>query len=59
MKALRTLLVVVLTVLMTSLAHAADAPWDIEQLMQALAKVNVGRADFVETKTIEIGRAHV
>lgn len=33
-------------------AHAADAPWDIERLMQALARVQVGRADFVETKTI-------
>jgi outer membrane lipoprotein-sorting protein len=32
--------------------QAADAPWDIERLMQALAKVSVGRADFVETKTI-------
>jgi hypothetical protein len=31
---------------------AADAPWDIERLMQSLAKVNVGRADFVETKYI-------
>ena len=33
-------------------AHAADAAWDIERLMQSLARVNVGRADFVETKYI-------
>ena len=33
-------------------ADAADAPWDIERLMQSLARVSVGRADFVETRTI-------
>ena len=52
MKAVRTLLAALLAALITSLALAADAPWDIERLMQALARVNVGRADFVETKTI-------
>ena len=41
-----------LALLAASLAQAADAPWDIDRLMQALAKVSVGRADFVETKTI-------
>jgi outer membrane lipoprotein-sorting protein len=41
-----------LALAMAFAAHAADAPWDIERLMQALAKVNVGRADFVETKYI-------
>lgn len=41
-----------LLALMTGLAQAADAPWDIERLMQSLARVNVGRADFVETKYI-------
>ena len=50
MRTLRRLLV--LALLTASLAHAADAPWDIERLMQALARVQVGRADFVETKTI-------
>jgi outer membrane lipoprotein-sorting protein len=52
MKAARKLLATLLVASVMSLAHAADAPWDIERLMQALAKVNVGRADFVETKTI-------
>jgi outer membrane lipoprotein-sorting protein len=33
-------------------AWAADAPWNIDSLMQSLAKVGMGRADFVETKTI-------
>lgn len=42
----------VLALLTASLVHAADAPWDIERLMQALARVQVGRADFVETRTI-------
>ena len=41
-----------LLALVTGLAQAADAPWTIERLMQSLAKVNVGRADFVETKYI-------
>ena len=41
-----------LALLAASVAQAADAPWDIDRLMQALAKVSVGRADFVETKTI-------
>jgi hypothetical protein len=41
-----------LAVLTAGLAHAADAQWDIERLMQALSRVSVGRADFVETKTI-------
>jgi outer membrane lipoprotein-sorting protein len=41
-----------LALLAASLAQAADAPWDIERLMQALSRVSVGRADFVETKTI-------
>jgi outer membrane lipoprotein-sorting protein len=41
-----------LALLGASLAQAADAPWDIERLMQALSRVSVGRADFVETKTI-------
>ena len=50
MRTLRRLLV--LALLTASLAHAADAPWDIERLMQALARVQVGRADFVETRTI-------
>jgi outer membrane lipoprotein-sorting protein len=50
MRTLRRLLV--LALFTASLAHAADAPWDIERLMQALARVQVGRADFVETKTI-------
>jgi outer membrane lipoprotein-sorting protein len=31
---------------------AADASWNIDSLMQSLAKVGMGRADFVETKTI-------
>jgi outer membrane lipoprotein-sorting protein len=52
MRALRTLLVGLLSALITVLAQAADAPWSIDQLMQALAKINVGRAEFVETKTI-------
>jgi outer membrane lipoprotein-sorting protein len=52
MRALRTLLVGLLGALITVLAQAADAPWNIDQLMQALAKINVGRAEFVETKTI-------
>jgi len=38
--------------LATVLAQAADAPWTIDRLMQSLAKVSVGRADFVETKYI-------
>jgi len=50
MRTMRRLLT--LLVLLAGIVHAADAPWDIERLMQALAKVNVGRADFVETKTI-------
>lgn len=50
MRAARRLLM--LALLTAGLAHGADAPWDIERLMQALAKVSVGRADFVETKTI-------
>jgi hypothetical protein len=33
-------------------AQAADTAWDIDRLMQSLAKVSVGRADFVETKYI-------
>ena len=49
----RVLLLAVLLVPLTAgLAQAADAPWDIERLMQALAKVSVGRADFVETRTM-------
>lgn len=56
MKALRrlttVLLATVLAMLLSGPAHAADGPWDIERLMQALGKVSVGRADFVETKTI-------
>lgn len=43
---------VLLALLMAGLAQAADAPWTIERLMQSLARVNVGRADFVETKYI-------
>jgi hypothetical protein len=50
MRALRKLWM--LALLMASLAHAADAPWDIERLMQSLARVSAGSADFVETKTI-------
>ena len=54
MRALRCMFtgLAVLLALAAGPAHAADAPWDIERLMQALARVNVGRADFVETKTI-------
>lgn len=52
MTPMRRFSMLLLAMLMASLAHAADAPWDIERLMQALAKVSVGRADFVETKTI-------
>jgi hypothetical protein len=45
-------LLLLLAMLTAGLAQAADAPWDIDRLMQALARVSVGRADFVETKTI-------
>ena len=53
MKAVRSFSMMLMLMLMASrLSHAADAPWDIERLMQALASVGVGRADFVETRTI-------
>ena len=53
MRTLRRLLVLaLLTASLGHAGHAADAPWDIERLMQALARVQVGRADFVETRTI-------
>lgn len=40
-------------VLSLSTAAAADAPaWNLDSLMQSLAKVGMGRADFVETRTI-------
>lgn len=54
MRALRCMFMglAVLMALAGGAGHAADAPWDIERLMQVLAKVGVGRADFVETKTI-------
>jgi outer membrane lipoprotein-sorting protein len=45
-------LLLLLAMLTAGLAQAADAPWDVDRLMQALARVSVGRADFVETKTI-------
>jgi outer membrane lipoprotein-sorting protein len=48
----RLLVLALLTASLGHAAHAADAPWDIERLMQALARVQVGRADFVETRTI-------
>ena len=41
-----------LSLLMACTAHAAEPAWDVERLMQALGKVSVGRADFVETKYI-------
>jgi outer membrane lipoprotein-sorting protein len=46
------LLLMLPAVLLAGLAQSADARWDIGQLMQALSKVSVGRADFVETKFI-------
>jgi outer membrane lipoprotein-sorting protein len=46
------LLLMLPAVLLAGPAHAADARWDIGQLMQALSRVSVGRADFVETKYI-------
>jgi len=55
MRAMRCVLLLLLmlpAVLLAGLAQSADARWDIEQLMQALSKVSVGRADFVETKFI-------
>ena len=55
MRAMRCVLLLLLmlpAVLLAGLAQSADARWEIGQLMQALSKVSVGRADFVETKFI-------
>jgi outer membrane lipoprotein-sorting protein len=52
MRCVLLLLLMLPAVLLAGLAQSADARWDIGQLMQALSKVSVGRADFVETKFI-------
>jgi outer membrane lipoprotein-sorting protein len=45
-------LILALILLAPGLAPAAGVQWDIDRLMQSLARISMGRADYVETRYI-------